>query len=81
MQRRAQNANRLPARRKGLQTNKGELKEKKPERELDAGDQEAEDDEEGIEKKKKTSLERCHFLHQRTILQVRRTYAEEETTH
>lgn len=50
----AQNANRSPSRRrwKRLQTNKGEPRERKTEREVDAGDQEAEDNE-GIEKKTK----------------------------
>lgn len=50
----AQNANRSPSRRrwKRLQTNKGEPRKRKTEREVDAGDQEAENNE-GIEKTKK----------------------------
>lgn len=78
VQRRARNANRPTSRRrwKTLQTNKGEPREGKTEREVDAGDQEAEDDEKGIEWKKK---ERFHFLHKRIVPQVRQTCAEEQT--
>lgn len=54
----ARKANRRPSRQreKSLQSNKIEIREGRTEREVDAGDQEAENDEEGIEKKKKITL-------------------------